>query len=69
MHTYTVQVGQNGDDEKRDSIEEAHEDEPKDTNSALSGNLTVGLVHVLPDLQIEDERQILMSLIVHLRCL
>ena len=48
--TYTVQVGQNGDDEKRDSIEEADEYEPKDTDEALSGNLTVGFVHVLPDL-------------------
>lgn len=48
--TYTIQIGEDGNDEKRNSVEGADEDEPEDTNQSLSSEFTRSLVHVTPNL-------------------
>ena len=49
--TYRSQVSQDGNDEKRNGVESANEDEEDPSRHSLTVQLGCGLVEVLPDLQ------------------
>jgi hypothetical protein len=54
--TNRIQIGQGGDDEQRQSVDETDNSEPKETHSLLPSNLSLRLVHVLPNLHFQKVR-------------
>ena len=46
----TFQIGQDGNDEEWDGVEEANHDKPENADHLLAGNFAVRFVHVRPDL-------------------